>query len=307
MILTLFVITLVACASGVVPPRDPPVELVSEFTQGGKIPIAKMYIDDNNQGKGTHYSYPRKAIESHIVGAQRQASMLRRYIEKEEEDDDDDYNVFDIIPKKNWIPFALLLHEDKLKGKNVAVFGSIDPYIESIVIAYGANQVTTFEYNKFTLDHNKINVVCGDEYRNLIASHSSCSSSIESGSNSKEGACDSGSSEYDGSFDVVLSFSSFDHSGLGRYGDEIDPNGDIKAMKFAHSVLKNNGYMFLTIPIGPDVIVWNLHRRYGMHRLPLMLENFTVIDRLGWKEELLEKEANWRQTYEPIFVLTKIK
>ncbi len=35
---------------------------------------------------------------------------------------------------------------------------------------------------------------------------------------------------YEG-FDMALSISSFDHDGLGRYGDPLDPVGDLKAMR----------------------------------------------------------------------------
>ena len=62
--------------------------------------------------------------------------------------------------------------------------------------------------------------------------------------------------------------------------------------------------LFLTIPIGPDVIVWNLHRRYGAARLPLLLADFRVVRKWAWSEELLTQPANWRQTYEPVFVLS---
>eukprot|EP01043_Picozoa_sp_COSAG02_P035080 COSAG02_NODE_2490_length_8694_cov_3.602909_4_plen_77_part_00 len=50
--------------------------------------------------------------------------------------------------------------------------------------------------------------------------------------------------------------------------------------------------------------MWNLHRRYGAARLPWMLTDWAVKDIVGWNEDLLTREANWRQTYEPAFVLT---
>ena len=80
-------------------------------------------------------------------------------------------------------------------------------------------------------------------------------------------------------FDVALSISSFDHDGLGRYGDPVDPKGDIKAMQEAQALLKPGGLMFLTVPVGPDILVWNLHRRYGEHRLPLLLGGWEEVER----------------------------
>ena len=61
--------------------------------------------------------------------------------------------------------------------------------------------------------------------------------------------------------------------------------------------------MFLTVPVGPDVLVWNLHRRYGRTRFPLLLAGFSTVRAFGFHEGMMSKPANWRQTYEPVFVL----
>jgi hypothetical protein len=39
-------------------------------------------------------------------------------------------------------------------------------------------------------------------------------------------------------FDVVLSISSFEHDGLGRYGDPLNPDGDMAAMRSTRRLLK---------------------------------------------------------------------
>ena len=39
-------------------------------------------------------------------------------------------------------------------------------------------------------------------------------------------------------FDVVLSISSFEHDGLGRYGDPLNPDGDLAAMRSTRRLLK---------------------------------------------------------------------
>ena len=51
------------------------------------------------------------------------------------------------------------------------------------------------------------------------------------------------------------------------------------------------------------MVVWNLHRRYGELRLPRLLEGWKVVGRFGWDEARLTQPANWRQTYEPVFLL----
>ena len=42
-------------------------------------------------------------------------------------------------------------------------------------------------------------------------------------------------------FDVILSISSFEHDGLGRYGDPLDPDGDLRSMKEAAQILRPGG------------------------------------------------------------------
>eukprot|EP00605_Chrysophyceae_sp_TOSAG23-4_P001838 GSChrysophyteH1.ASY1.ANO1.2030.1 assembled CDS len=269
LILAVLVGTLAVCCSALTqeeslgslsaPPRNPPD--LEEYTLSGRIPVEYLYVDDSNQGKGTNYSYGSATIHSYIESARRQLNHLRS---------SGDVSM-NHLHKKYWPMFAMMQYEDKIYGKRVAVFGSIDPYIEAIAIALGAVSVVTFEINQISFDSDAISTT-----------------------------------PYEAAFDVALSFSSFDHTGLGRYGDELDPLGDVHAMLFAKHVMKRGGegIFMLTVPIGPDVLVWNLHRRYGSVRLPLLLEGFHEVERLGWQEDLLIEPANWRQTYEPIFVLT---
>lgn len=51
--------------------------------------------------------------------------------------------------------------------------------------------------------------------------------------------------------------------------------------------------------------MWNLHRRYGKVRLPLLLQGWKQLDVIGWKEELISMESPYTVAYEPVFVLTK--
>ncbi len=57
------------------------------------------------------------------------------------------------------------------------------------------------------------------------------------------------------------------------------------------SIIKEEGILFLSVPVGIDKLVWNLHRIYGELRLPKLL--------LGW--EILNI---YTHSYcEPVFVL----
>lgn len=164
-----------------------------------------------------------------------------------------------------------------VKDKHVVVFGSMDPWYESLVLAAGAADVVTVEYNRLSYDHPRITTVTPGTLPAVVPA--------------------------DG-FDLALSISGFDHDGLGRYGDPMRPNGDLSAMAVARCLLKpGSGVMVLTVPIGPDVVVYNLHRRYGPLRLPSLLHGWTVENILGWDSGKLEQAADFRRSYEPAFVL----
>jgi hypothetical protein len=100
----------------------------------------------------------------------------------------------------------------------------------------------------------------------------------------------------------------YDHDGLGRYGDPLCPDCDLEAMDAIqrHFAAQNDSdlpLLFLTVPVGPDAVAWNMHRRYGSIRLPLLLENFEILARVGWRDSVLETPASILKTQEPIFVL----
>jgi SAM-dependent methyltransferase len=73
-----------------------------------------------------------------------------------------------------------------------------------------------------------------------------------------------------------------EHIGLGRYGDEIDYDGDLKAMKELQRVLAPNGHLLFVVPIGIPKIVFNAHRIYSIKQIvsafdKLHLEEFVLI------------------------------
>lgn len=54
-----------------------------------------------------------------------------------------------------------------------------------------------------------------------------------------------------------------EHIGLGRYGDPLDPNGDLKAMSELQRVLAPQGNLIFVVPVGKPVIMFNAHRVYS--------------------------------------------
>lgn len=74
-----------------------------------------------------------------------------------------------------------------------------------------------------------------------------------------------------------------EHIGLGRYGDIIDPDGDIKAIKELIRVLKKDGSLLFVVPIGVSPLLkFNAHRIYTVEMIKkyfsgLKLEEFVMI------------------------------
>lgn len=61
-------------------------------------------------------------------------------------------------------------------------------------------------------------------------------------------------------YDCIVTYSSIEHSGLGRYGEILDPDGNIKTMHDIYSNLKENGLLIWGAPEGKDALVWNVLR-----------------------------------------------
>ena len=162
-----------------------------------------------------------------------------------------------------------------LIGAAAIVFGSTEPWAECLLLAAGVNNVTTVDYNYLALDHPAM-------FTTTVAELAA-----------------------DARYDVAVAVSSFDHDGLGRYGDPLHPEGDLLAMRTAWRALRPGGLLILSLPVGPDLIVWNLHRRYGPIRLPRMLEGWELVSRFGWADELLHTQSDHRIRVEPVHVLRK--
>ena len=88
----------------------------------------------------------------------------------------------------------------------------------------------------------------------------------------------------DDSFDVILVCSTVEHVGIvGRYNiTQHEADGDLDAMRKLHNLLKTNGTMLLTCPVGHDAVFPPLHRVYGSKRLPQLLEGYQVEHEEFW-------------------------
>lgn len=233
-----------------VPPKTMPQELAARYTMNGLADVYDWYFNDCYASDEPRV-YDLRTISELMERARRGETHY--------------YGETDI-----WLYQALRLFP--LTGKRVAVFGSAQPWYESICLAHGAKEVVIFEYGSIVSEHPRVRMVTYDEYaRNPEP------------------------------FDVGLSISSFEHDGLGRYGDPLDPDGDLKAMRTAKSIIRPGGLLFLAVPLGKDAITWNAHRVYGLARLSMLLHGYKTLASFGFDPRQLLTPG--RSGVQPVFVL----
>jgi SAM-dependent methyltransferase len=58
-----------------------------------------------------------------------------------------------------------------------------------------------------------------------------------------------------------------EHVGLGRYGDKIDPDGDLKAIAELKRVISPGGSLLFVVPVGKPKIQFNAHRIYSYRQI----------------------------------------
>lgn len=182
------------------------------------------------------------------------------------------------------------LEKYSIKDHKVLIIGSEEPCYEATAIHYGADCVMMVEYQKVTSEHPKIKTLTVQEF-----------------------------SQDENLYDSTITISSVEHSGLGRYGDDLNPNGDIEAMKVLLDKTKVGGLCFLAVPMGVDQILWNAHRVYGRLRFPMLIEGWEVLESFGFIDSDFELDEAIRRSngkipnrpgisggaHQPVFVLKK--
>lgn len=97
-----------------------------------------------------------------------------------------------------------------------------------------------------------------------------------------------GSADERGAFDDAIAYGTVEHQGLGRLGDTLDPDGDRGLMDRLATMLRPNGRLFVFLPLGKDVVVFNAGRVYGRARLPFLLDGWRIVDGFGYSASLLD-------------------
>ena len=166
-----------------------------------------------------------------------------------------------------------VFEQSPIKDKDVLIIGSANPWYEAVAIEFGAKSVTVVEYSDRPNIFPNVTYIKPEEvplYKK---------------------------------WDACISISSYEHDGLGRYGDPINPDGDLEAMSDLKNYLVTGGILYLALPLGADKVVWNAHRIYGFWRFPLMVKDWEVLGAAGFDMKMMLKERGDDATYQPVWVL----
>ena len=93
-----------------------------------------------------------------------------------------------------------------------------------------------------------------------------------------------------------------EHIGLGRYGDPLDTEGDIKSAHELQRVLAPGGDLLVVVPVGRPRVMFNAHRIYSYEQVMemfdgLILHEFSLIPDSGGLIRGAEPLEVGRQTY----------
>jgi len=163
-----------------------------------------------------------------------------------------------------------------LDRNNVMVAGSVSPWLEATLAANGAGKIYTMDYDFRDLKTNLTQLVLRKDLE---------------GQRSVYGA--------------IVSFSSIEHDGLGRYCDPVNPDGDRAAMVEFYQWLQPGGILYLGIPVGEKTHVeGNGHRIYGSDRFAKLIKGFKLLHTVTthWGQEPWRGSA-WNN--QPWFVLQR--
>jgi hypothetical protein len=248
------------------PPRYIPTNMKNAFTLNGQIPVYEWYL--NNVVPKNTVTWTNEYVNS-FIGMFTPENIRNRKTD-----------MYGSSPSKLHLQ-AFEKYIDSIKNKKIAVIGSQNPWIEAMLVNYGAKEVTTVEYNVPICNHDIIKAISYTDF---------CNSSEK--------------------YDAIVSYSSIEHSGLGRYGDPLNPNGDIETMEQIYKSLNAGGHCFVGFPVGRDHLVWNAHRIYGPIRLKMMyLDKFKELEWFGCDKSYIYRcprpIGNPLYSMQPIIILQK--
>ena len=83
----------------------------------------------------------------------------------------------------------------------------------------------------------------------------------------------------DNSLESISCLHAMEHFGLGRYGDQVDPDGYKKFASAICNKIKDGGHLYLGVPVGPkDRCVFNAHRIFAINTIIGLFNELKLVD-----------------------------
>lgn len=82
----------------------------------------------------------------------------------------------------------------------------------------------------------------------------------------------------DNSVPSISCMHTIEHVGLGRYGDTIDFDGDLKSINELKRVTASEGNLLFVVPVGSPRILFNAHRIYSFEQIMEYFQGFTLVE-----------------------------
>jgi cyclopropane fatty-acyl-phospholipid synthase-like methyltransferase len=95
-----------------------------------------------------------------------------------------------------------------------------------------------------------------------------------------------------------------EHLGL---KENYSPNADLEFMEMVKKILKKDGKMILSVPIGKDMLYFENYRIYGEKRFPKLIEGWKIHEYIGFFDHCFLTSYNNENVakFQPIIVLEK--
>ena len=239
-------------------PKCLPATFVDDFSMNGRVMLKRFPARGGTASK----SKPR-VFDQVYLGKEAQTNVWTRDIVEKMKGEAVNGSMYGNYGNGEVASLINATRKAGIRDKHVLVIGSENPWVEAICLANGARHVTTLEYGHIDSQHPDVSSILPSELNKMF----------------RDGVAPK--------FDAVVTFSSLEHSGLGRYGDALNPWGDIISIARAWCTTTNDATLTIGVPWGPrDEIQFNAHRIYSTNRYLYLTSNWKAFSREENKQRI---------------------
>ena len=266
------------------PVKNPPLAQAELFTQQGNMPlIERVYSASTRLVYPENYWTPQGIADrgrERGAGAGETVPGEVRTQEGVTELREDLNNPFEVTKLAHTGQELMMKAVGKFGVKKMAgvVLGAGTPWLEAILLNFGASAVTVITPLPFSSTHSKISGLTPLEMARLFSDPELEVGRAAGGDAEKAAKRD----QIKEGFDFVASYNYVERLGLGSFGEQLNPYGDLEAVAQVWCLLKPGGVFFLGAMTSPrSHLQFNSHRSYGPERMAFVGGGFDQVAHLG--------------------------